>query len=130
MDLILCIPFYLLTCDVIYLMILFYGCHLFIGVLATSVIGNAQGRIYYYNLNMVHSTNATFSYFVVNARIKNGMEHSGYRKSIYEDAQQHCACYDVVRDPSCSIWYPDDSNDLHIKLLFLSKKEAHDFIGC
>jgi hypothetical protein len=48
MDLILCFPFYLLTCDVIiYLMILFYGCHLFIGVLATSVIGIAQGRIYY-----------------------------------------------------------------------------------
>lgn len=57
------------------------------------------------------------------------MEHSGYRKRIYEDAQQYCACYDV-RDPSCSIWYPDDSKDLHIKLLFPSEEKAHNFIGC
>ena len=63
------------------------------------------------------------------AIIKKGKEHSGYRKRIYEDAQQYSACYDV-RDPACSIWYPVDSTDLHIKLLFLSKKEAHDFIGC
>ena len=78
---------------------------------------------------LIVPTNAIYTYFVVNAKIKNGMDHSGYRKRIYEDAQQYCACYDV-RDPSCSIWYPDDSRDLHIKLLFLSKMDAHHFIAC
>ncbi len=82
----------------------------------------------WYHLHIV-PTNAIYTYFVVNAKIKNGMDHSGCRKRIYEDAQQYCACYDV-RDPSCSIWYPDDSKDLHIKLLFPSEEKAHNFIGC
>jgi len=70
-----------------------------------------------------------FSYFVVNAEIKNSMDHSGYRKRIYEDAQIYRACYNC-RSHDHSIWYPDGSKDLHITLLFSTKEQAHDFLGC
>jgi hypothetical protein len=70
-----------------------------------------------------------FSYFVVNAKIKNSMDHSGYRKRIYEDAQNNRARYNCLsRDHS--IWYPDGSKDLHISLLFSTVDLAHDFLVC
>lgn len=57
------------------------------------------------------------------------MDHSGFRKRIYEDAQIYRACYDYTA-PERSIWYPEGSKHLHIKLLFATEELAHDFLAC
>jgi hypothetical protein len=69
------------------------------------------------------------TYFAVKAKILNCLKHSGLRRRIYEDAQTYRACYDF-RSSNQSIWYPQDSKDLHISLLFKAQDEAHDFVGC
>eukprot|EP01038_Epipyxis_sp_PR26KG_P017058 gene17058-23466_t len=68
-------------------------------------------------------------YFVISATIKDSKPHSGYRKRIYEDASLYGAMYDI-RGPHPSIWYPDDSSDLHISLMFMTEEKAYIFINC
>jgi uncharacterized protein (DUF1330 family) len=69
------------------------------------------------------------SYFVVSAKIVDSETHSGYRKRIYQDACDYGAMYDI-RGPNPSIWYPDNSNDLHVSLMFDDKTSAHKFLNC
>ena len=71
----------------------------------------------------------TYTYFAITAKIMNGKIHSGYRKRIYEDAVLYVAFYDV-RQPDKSIWYPDDSDDLYISLMFAEEREAQRFLAC
>jgi len=47
---------------------------------------------------------------------------------IYEDGQRWRACYDL-RNPDHSIWYPEESNDLCISLMFKQEADALGFIG-
>jgi uncharacterized protein (DUF1330 family) len=68
-------------------------------------------------------------YFVVSAKIVDSKTHSGYRKRIDQDACDYGAMYDI-RGPTPSIWYPDNSNDLHISLMFDNKTSAHKFLNC
>ena len=81
------------------------------------------------SLSSVATRPHSYSYFQARAKILNSVDHSGYRKRIYEDAQSYRAFYDV-RAPERSIWYPADSKDLHISLLFADRQQAHDFLVC
>jgi hypothetical protein len=47
---------------------------------------------------------------------------------MFDDCQRSRACYDF-RNPGHSIWYTDESNDLHISLLFKKEGDALNFIG-
>ena len=47
---------------------------------------------------------------------------------MFDDGQRSRACYDF-RNPGHSIWYPDESNDLLISLLFKKEGDALNFIG-
>ena len=58
----------------------------------------------------------------------NSKSCSGCRRLIFDDGQRTRACYDF-RNPGHSIWYPDESNDLHISLLFKKGGDALNFIG-
>jgi hypothetical protein len=69
------------------------------------------------------------TYFIVSATILDSKSHSGYRKRIYQDAALHGALYDV-RSPDCSIWYPEESCDLKISLMFETQRDANIFLDC
>lgn len=71
----------------------------------------------------------TCTYFIVSAIILDSKSHSGYRKRIYQDAELHGALYDI-RNPDCSIWYPEGSSDLKISLMFVDERDANKFMGC
>ena len=66
--------------------------------------------------------------YLVSGRIIKSKLCSGYRRLMFDDGQRSHACYDF-RNPGHSIWYPDESNDLHISLLFEEKEDALHFIG-
>lgn len=66
--------------------------------------------------------------YLVTAVIHDSVKCSGYRRLIYEDAQRFRACYHPSsRDET--IWYPPESKDLHISVIFESKMDARDFLG-
>lgn len=67
-------------------------------------------------------------YYVVTASITAAKAHSGYRKRIYEDAQEFRGCYNL-HAPDQTIWYPPNSSDLKICLFFEEKIHAHDFVA-
>ena len=76
----------------------------------------------------------TYTYFLTTAKILEAKSHSGYRKRIYQDAEQYGAFYDE-RNHEQSIWYPKDEQngeqtDLHISLMFADKLTAHNFLAC
>ena len=74
-----------------------------------------------------NDTQPSYCYLVA-GRIINSKSCSGCRRLIFDDGQRTRACYDF-RNPGHSIWYPDESNDLHISLLFKKGGDALNFIG-
>lgn len=65
--------------------------------------------------------------FRVVAKIVDGKNYSGYRKRVFECASSCHAMYNV---PALqSIWYPFESNDLHVSLRFKLEENAVSFIG-
>lgn len=47
---------------------------------------------------------------------------------MFQEAQNSRAYYDI-QNPDQSIWYPENSDDLHVSLMFASESDAHDFIA-
>mmetsp|Transcript_7874 Transcript_7874/g.8349 ORF Transcript_7874/g.8349 Transcript_7874/m.8349 type:complete len:292 (-) Transcript_7874:282-1157(-) len=47
---------------------------------------------------------------------------------MFQEAQNFRAYYDI-QNPEQSIWYPENSDDLHVSLMFASESDAHDFIA-
>ena len=67
--------------------------------------------------------------YAVSARILESKKYSGNRKLIYQEAQNCKACYDPRINQAKSIWYEDESDDLHISLVFKSEDNALSFVG-
>lgn len=64
--------------------------------------------------------------FQVKAKYKGAKGCKGIRAAAYKCAQEHRAHYSPL-DRSKSIWYDDDSADLHIVLWFKEEGKAHEF---
>jgi hypothetical protein len=47
---------------------------------------------------------------------------------MFQEAQNFNACYDI-RNPEQSIWYPEESDALHVSLMFASESDARHFIA-
>ena len=67
--------------------------------------------------------------YAVSGQIVESKKYSGNRKLIYEEAQHYKACYDPRMNQANSIWYEEESDDLHISLVFETKDNALGFIG-
>ena len=63
--------------------------------------------------------------YQVNAKYKEAKVVKGIRAAVYKYAEEHQAYYS--QDRSKSIWYADDSTDLHVALRFEEKSKACDF---
>lgn len=64
--------------------------------------------------------------FQVKARYKGAKDLKGIRCAVYKCAEEHQAYYSPL-DRSKSIWYDNDSADLHIALWFKDESKANDF---
>jgi hypothetical protein len=67
-------------------------------------------------------------FYGVSAKIIKSKKFSGYRRLIFELAQQFKGCYHP-HHPDESIWYPNDTDDLHISLVFKTEDNAIGFLG-
>jgi hypothetical protein len=84
--------------------------------------------IYFLIAATLSATSNPSSYYLVTAVIRDSVNCSGYRRLIYEDAQRFRAYY----HPSLrheTIWYPPESNDLSISVVFDARSDARDFLG-
>lgn len=67
------------------------------------------------------------SIYTVSGIIRHCKSSKGYRSSIYNVSQECHAYYIVENGVQKSIYYPDGSQDLHIRLAFQQKTFAEDF---
>ena len=67
------------------------------------------------------------TYFRLRAVIRDGRRYSGWRKRIYQVAQDHQAYYDFQKE--ISIGYEGSSDDLIISLLFKAESNALGLLG-
>jgi hypothetical protein len=84
--------------------------------------------LYFLIAATLSATSNPSSYYLVTAVIRDIVKCSGYRRLIYEDAQRFRAYY----HPSLrheTIWYPPESNDLSISVVFKLESDARDFLG-
>ena len=77
------------------------------------------------------------TYYAFHARVLDAKKHSGYRRRIFQDSQDCQGCYDFRKSSrsssratgNLSIYYPDNSDDLEISVLFKDEGNAASFLG-